>query len=156
MQSKQVSLLVRLKMSSFGVPSFTLNLSNSLSIFIKGNHSTTMYPDHTHATIDGKPAVDIFDEEWIKTKFIPKVQKRGGEVLALRQNSSVMSAAIAIRDHLVNWLKGTKEGEYVSMGIYTDGSFYDLPADFVFSVPVRCKDSKYEVVRNLDISPFSR
>jgi len=106
--------------------------------------------------INGRSAVDLFDEEWIKKVFIPKVQKRGGEVLALRQNSSVMSAAIAIRDHLVNWMYGTKEGEFVSMGVYTDGTFYDLPKDFVFSVPVKCKDFTFEVVKNLAVSEFSK
>ncbi|KAL4462545.1 hypothetical protein ABPG74_000375 [Tetrahymena malaccensis] len=126
------------------------------NVILWGNHSLTMYPDHNHANIEGQPAVDIFEEEWIKNTFIPKVQKRGGEVLNLRQNSSVMSAAIAIRDHLVNWIYGTSEGQFVSMGVYTDGSFYDLPADFVFSVPVKCKDFKYEVVKDLTISQFSR
>lgn len=116
-----------------------------------------MFPDHRHATIEGKPATEVVEDEWVKTKFIPKVQKRGGEVLGLRQNSSVMSAAIAIRDHLVSWMNGTKDGEFVSMGVFTDGSFYDLPADFVFSVPVKCAaDFTYTVVNNLDISPFAR
>lgn len=67
-----------------------------------------------------------------------------------------MSAAIAIRDHIVNWMYGTKEGEFVSMGVFTNGSFYDLPSDFVFSVPVQCRDFKYTVVTGLEISPFAR
>lgn len=67
-----------------------------------------------------------------------------------------MSAAIAIRDHLINWMFGTPEGEFVSMGIYSDGSYYDLPSDFVISVPVKCKDFTYEVVRDLSINQFSR
>lgn len=67
-----------------------------------------------------------------------------------------MSAAIAIRDHLLSWKNGTKEGEFVSMGVYTDGTFYDLPADYVFSVPVKCKDFTYEVVKDLSISEFAR
>jgi len=98
----------------------------------------------------------MFNEEWIKKTFIPKVQKRGGEVLGLRQNPSVMSAAIAIRDHMVSWMNGTPEGEFVSMGVYTDGSFYDIPADYVFSVPVKCKNFEYEVVKDLDLSEYAK
>lgn len=67
-----------------------------------------------------------------------------------------MSAAIAIRDHLVNWIYGTPEGQYVSMGVYCDGSFYEIPNDFVFSVPVKCKEFEYEVVKDLVNSQFSK
>jgi len=132
------------------------SFEHNLHLFsLLGNHSLTQYPDHMHATINGKPG-DIFNEEWIKTTFIPKVQKRGGEVLGLRQNPSVMSAAIAIRDHMVSWMNGTPEGEFVSMGVYTDGSFYDIPADYVFSVPVKCKNFEYEVVKDLDLSEYAK
>lgn len=67
-----------------------------------------------------------------------------------------MSAAIAIRDHMTNWINGTREGEFVSMGVFTDGTFYDIPEDFVFSVPVKCVDFKYTVVTGLELSPFAR
>jgi len=67
-----------------------------------------------------------------------------------------MSAAIAIRDHMVSWMKGTPEGEFVSMGVYTDGSFYGVPADFVFSVPVKCKNFEYEVVKGLELSEYAK
>lgn len=67
-----------------------------------------------------------------------------------------MSAANAIKDHIVSWKNGTKEGEFVSMGVYTDGTFYDLPAGYVFSVPVKCKNFEFSVVKDLELDPLSK
>ncbi|EGR30080.1 malate dehydrogenase nad, putative [Ichthyophthirius multifiliis] len=131
-------------------------IENVKNVIIWGNHSSTLYPDHNHAIIGQEKAINMFDEQWINNHFIPKIQKRGGEVLKARQNSSVLSAAVAIKDHLKNWIFGTKDGEFVSMGVYCDGSFYGLPQNFVFSVPVICKNFDYEVVKDLQISEVQK
>lgn len=88
--------------------------------------------------------------------MIKTIQKRGGAVLLLKKRSTVMSGAIAVRDHLRSWYQGTKEGEWVSMAIYSDGKSYDIPEGIVCSVPVRCKNFEYEIVRGLEIDSFSK
>lgn len=84
------------------------------------------------------------------------IQKRGGAVLHLKKRSTVLSGAIAVRDHLRNWYMGTKEGDWVSMAVYMDGKTYDIPERIVCSVPVKCKNFEYEIVRDLDVDAFSK
>merc|ERR1711936_732292 len=105
-------------------------------VTIWGNHSSTQFPDAAHAIINGKPAVDVInDEDWIKTQFIPIVQKRGGAVIAARKLSSAMSAAKAACDHMKSWFQGTPSDDWVSMGVFSDGS-YNTPVGVMFSFPV--------------------
>ena len=88
------------------------NVENVKNVIIWGNHSSTQFPDAIHATIDGKSAAEaINDAEWLKTVFIPTVQKRGAAVIAARKLSSAMSAAQAASDHMKNIWCGTPEGE---------------------------------------------
>ncbi|XP_070151535.1 malate dehydrogenase, cytoplasmic [Polyergus mexicanus] len=130
------------------------------NVIIWGNHSSTQYPDAAHATVtlsSGAKAVssEINDDEWLNNIFIAKIQKRGAEVIAARKMSSAMSAAKAAGDHMRDWWFGTKPGEWVSMGVVSDGS-YGIPKDIVFSFPVTIKDNRYEIVQNLPISDFAR
>ncbi len=124
-------------------------------VAIWGNHSTTQYPDVSHATILGRKIRELLkdDEYWNKT-FIEKVQKRGGEVLAARKSSSVFSAANATKDHLRDWYHGTKHGEWVSMGVISNGE-YGVPKGLCYSYPVATKDFDYHVVDLLKIDEFS-
>lgn len=96
---------------------------------------------------------ELISEEDLKTKFIETVQKRGGEILKARNNSSVFSAANAVKDHLRDWYKGTEK--YVSMGVVSDGS-YGVPAGLWSSMPVICKDFTYTIVRGLELSEFCK
>lgn len=120
-----------------------------------GNHSNTQYPDITNATIDGKAASDLVDQAWLEETFIPTVQERGAAIIKARGASSAASAAAAAIDHMRTWALGTAEGDWVSMGIPSDGS-YDIEPGIMFSYPVTCKDGKYEIVQGLDVSEFSR
>jgi len=121
---------------------------------IWGNHSSTQYPDAFHAEVDGKPLLQVVnDEAWLKETFIPTVQKRGAAVIAARKLSSAMSAAKAASDHMKDWFQGTDK--WVSMGVVSDGS-YGAPKDVMFSFPCTCKDGKWTIVQGLDISDFAR
>ena len=122
---------------------------------IWGNHSNTQYPDITSAVVDGKPASDLVDQAWLEEDFIPTVQERGAAIIKARGASSAASAAAAAIDHMRTWALGTQEGDWVSMGIPSDGS-YDIEPGIIFSYPVTCKDGKYEIVQGLEISEFSR
>ena len=118
-----------------------------------GNHSSTQYPDISHATVNGKPALDRVDREWYENDFIPTVQKRGAAIIEARGASSAASAASAAIDHVRDWVKGS-DG-IVSMGIPADGS-YGVAEGIMFSYPVTCKNGQYEIVRDLEIDDFSR
>jgi len=124
-------------------------------MIIWGNHSATQYPDLHHATVDGKPAIPLVGERWFADHFIPTVQQRGAAVIKARGSSSAASAASAAVDHIHTWVLGSREGDWVSMAIPSDGS-YGIPEGVIYSYPVVCKGGRYSIVKGLDINEFSR
>jgi malate dehydrogenase len=123
---------------------------------IWGNHSATQYPDIFHAEVGGKNAAELVDDQdWLENDFIPTVQKRGAAIIDARGASSAASAASATIDHTRDWLTGTKEGDWVSMAVRSDGS-YDVPEGLISSFPVTTNGGDYRIVQGLDISDFSR
>jgi malate dehydrogenase len=123
---------------------------------IWGNHSTTQYPDLFHCEVGGKAAYEtVNDHEWVENTFIPTVAKRGAAIIEARGASSAASAANAAVDHVRTWVQGTPEGDWVSMGIPSDGS-YGVPEGIISSFPVTCADGEYSIVRGLEIDDFSR
>jgi malate dehydrogenase len=122
---------------------------------IWGNHSATQYPDIHHCEVRGKSAADLVDEQWLTAEFIPQVQQRGAAIIAARGASSAASAASAAIDHMHDWALGTAKNDWVSMAIPADGS-YGIEPGIVYSFPVRCSGSDYEIVQDLAISDFSR
>jgi len=130
-------------------------LADVKKVTIWGNHSATQYPDLYHATVKGKPALSQVDESWFKEHFIPTVQQRGAAIIKARGTSSAASAASAALDHIHDWVLGTAAGDWVSMGIPSDGS-YGIPEGVIYSYPVTCKGGEYSIVQGLDINEFSR
>jgi malate dehydrogenase len=124
-------------------------------MIIWGNHSATQYPDISHATIAGKPAKAMVDQGWLEGDFIPTVQQRGAAIIKARGASSAASAASAAIDHIRDWALGTPKGDWVSMGIPSDGS-YGIESGVIYSYPVTCSGGKYEIVQGLEIDEFSR
>lgn len=124
---------------------------------IWGNHSSTQFPDPSHATIKGKPVAEVItDAAWLTETFVPTVQKRGAAVIAARKLSSAMSAAKAACDHMKSWFEGTPDGEFVSMGVFSDKS-YDTPEGVMFSFPVTInKSGEWTIKAGLPISDFAR
>jgi malate dehydrogenase len=121
-----------------------------------GNHSATQYPDLYSAEADGaKVAALINDQSWIENQFIPVIQKRGAAVIEARGLSSAASAANAAIDHMRDWIYGTRDGDWVSMGIPADGS-YGIPEGVIYGYPVTCKGGRYEIVKGIEVSDFSR
>ncbi|CAF2712562.1 unnamed protein product [Rotaria sp. Silwood2] len=130
------------------------------NVIIWGNHSSTQFPDVCSATaiVNGKETSvyeAVQNDNWLKNEFISTVQKRGAAVIAARKLSSAMSAAKAICDHMRDWWQGTKDNEWVSMGIISDGS-YDIEKGLVFSYPVRIKNGKLSIVQDLKLDDWSR
>jgi len=122
---------------------------------IWGNHSSTQYPDLSHCTVKGQPAGKLVDQAWIEQTFIPTVQQRGAAVIKARGSSSAASAASAAIDHMRTWFLGSAEGDWVSMGIPSDGS-YGIASGIIYSYPVTCRGGQYQIVQNLAVSDFSR
>lgn len=120
-----------------------------------GNHSATQYPDIHHATVKGQAALSLVDQAWYAETFIPAVQQRGAAVIKARGHSSAASAASAAIDHMRTWVHGTPEGDWVSMGLPSDGS-YDIAPGILYGYPVRCKNGVCEIVQGLEINDFSR
>ncbi|MCW4149505.1 malate dehydrogenase [Halomonas sp. 18H] len=123
------------------------------SMVVWGNHSATQYPDLAHCKVDGKPALDLVDQDWYENDFIPGVQQRGAAIIKARGASSAASAASAAIDHMRDWALGS-DG-IVSMGIPADGS-YGVEPGIMYSYPVTCQNGQYTIVQGLEISDFSR
>jgi malate dehydrogenase len=121
-----------------------------------GNHSPTQYPDIFHAKVNGQNAAEAAnDQEWLENDFIPTVQKRGAAVIEARGASSAASAANAAVGHVHDWVLGTPEGDWVSMGIPSDGS-YGIDEGVIFGFPVTCSGGSYQIVQGLELNDFSR
>jgi malate dehydrogenase len=121
-----------------------------------GNHSPTQYPDIFNAKVKGKNAAEtVDDQDWLENDFLPTVQKRGAAVIDARGASSAASAANAAVDHVRDWVLGTADGDWVSMGIPSDGS-YGVDEGLISGFPVTCSNGSYEVVQGLELNDFSR
>ena len=132
------------------------SVNDVTNMTIWGNHSATQYPDIFHAKVNGRNAVEMINDlDWLENDFIPTVQKRGAAVIKARGLSSAASAANAAIGHMRDWVLGTPDGDWVSMGIPSDGS-YGVPEGIISSFPVTCSDGEYSIVQGLDIDDFSR
>ncbi|XP_026417730.1 malate dehydrogenase-like isoform X2 [Papaver somniferum] len=160
---KNISCLTRLDHNrALGQVSerLSVQVSDVKNVIIWGNHSSTQYPDVTHATVKtsagDKAAKELVaDDAWLNGEFISTVQQRGAAIIKARKFSSALSAASSACDHIRDWVVGTPEGTWVSMGVYSDGS-YDVPAGLIYSFPVTCKNGEWSIVQGLSIDDFSR
>jgi malate dehydrogenase len=133
--------------------STTLDRVTKMTIW--GNHSSTQYPDLFHAQVNGKVAVEQVDDAWYKQEFIPAVQQRGAAIIAARGASSAASAANAAICHMRDWALGTPAGDWMSMGVYSDGS-YGIEEGLIYSFPCVCQNGEWRIVQGLHIDEFSR
>lgn len=129
-------------------------------VLIWGNHSSTQVPDTTYVEVDAPGAAGsvlskyVTDKEWLEGTLIKDVQQRGAAIIKARKLSSAMSAAAAAAAHLRDWFAGSKDGDFVSMAVNSDGNKYGVPEGLIYSFPVVCKgNGEYEIVNGLPISP---
>ncbi|KAI3731979.1 hypothetical protein L1987_63174 [Smallanthus sonchifolius] len=130
------------------------------NVIIWGNHSSYVYPDANHATVDIgaglKPVRELIaDDQWLNTEFITNVQQRGQAIIKSRRLSSAFSTASAACDHMRDWILGTPKGTWVSMGVYSDGS-YGIQPGLIYSFPVTCEKGEWLIVQGLKIDEFAR
>jgi malate dehydrogenase len=128
-----------------------VGVSEISNVIVWGNHSTTQFPDLSHATVSSRPATEVIDDtQWLRDAFIPAVQKRGAEVIQARGASSAASAANAAIVHMRDWHLGTAPGEFVSMGVPSDGS-YGVPAGLISGFPCSCSGGEWTIVQGLEL-----
>jgi len=125
------------------------------NLVVWGNHSATQYPDVHNATVAGKSAMGLIDQAWYENDFIPIVQQRGAAIIKARGASSAASAANAAIDHMRTWALGSAEGDWVSMGVYSDGS-YGIEKGLIYSFPCVCKNGDWEIVQGVEVNDFSK
>jgi len=124
-------------------------------LMIWGNHSTTQYPDLSQAEVRGVGAMSLIDRDWYQTQYIPRVAKRGAEIIDARGASSAASAANAALEHMRDWAAGTAPGDWTSMAVRSDGS-YGIEEGLIYSFPVQCEGGDYKIVQGLPVDDFSR
>lgn len=122
---------------------------------IWGNHSATQYPDLYNAKVKGAAAAELVEQSWYEADFIPTVQQRGAAIIKARGASSAASAANAAIDHMRSWALGTPGDDWVSMGVFSDGS-YGIAEGLIYSFPCRCQDGQWSIVTGLPINDFSQ
>jgi len=131
-------------------------LSSIRKVTIWGNHSATQYPDVFQAECGGKKAWPMInDRDWLEKTFIPTIQKRGAAIIEARGLSSAASAANAAMDHVRDWIQGTRPGNWVSMGVPSDGS-YGIAEGVIYGYPVTCQGGRYKIVKGIPVNEFSR
>ncbi|AKK03791.1 malate dehydrogenase [Corynebacterium epidermidicanis] len=118
-----------------------------------GNHSATQFPDITYALCEGKPVTELVDSAWYENEFIPRVAKRGAEIIEVRGKSSAASAASAAIDHMHDWINGTDQ--WVSAAIPSTGA-YGIPEGIIVGLPTYAEAGEWKVVEGLEISDFQR
>jgi malate dehydrogenase len=131
----------------------TVNDVSNMTIW--GNHSATQYPDLFNARVDGTAAINLVDQQWYEEEFIPVVQQRGAAIIKARGASSAASAANAAIDHMRTWAQGTEGDDWVSMGVYSDGS-YGIDKGLIYSFPCRCENGEWSIVQGLEVGEFSQ
>ena len=131
----------------------TVNDVTNMTIW--GNHSSTQYPDLFNARVGGKAAISLVDQAWYENDFIPTVQQRGAAIIKARGASSAASAANAAIGHMRSWVLGTPADDWVSMGVYSDGS-YGIKKGLIYSFPCRCVDGDWSIVQGVEVGAFSR
>ena len=131
----------------------TVNDVSNMTIW--GNHSATQYPDLFNAKVDGQAAIELVEQQWYESDFIPTVQQRGAAIIKARGASSAASAANAAIDHMRSWALGTQGDDWVSMGVYSDGS-YGIAEGLIYSFPCRCEGGDWSIVQGVEVGEFSQ
>ena len=132
-----------------------VSINDITKIAVWGNHSSTQYPDLYHAEVVGQSAINMVDKDWYTDDYIPQVQQRGAAIIDARGASSAASAANAAIFHMRDWALGSADNDWVSMGVYSDGS-YGIETGLIYSYPCICKNGDWEIVRDLPTDEFSR
>lgn len=123
------------------------------NVVVWGNHSATQFPDVTYATVNGKKVSELIDDSWYTDEFIPRVAKRGAEIIDVRGSSSAASAASAAVDHMHDWINGTTK--WVSAAVPSTGA-YGIPEGLIVGQPTYAEGGEWKIVEGLELSDFQK
>ncbi|AWB82468.1 malate dehydrogenase [Corynebacterium yudongzhengii] len=123
------------------------------NVAVWGNHSATQFPDLTNATVAGKKVIDTLDPSWYTKEFIPRVAKRGSEIIEVRGSSSAASAASAAVDHMRDWIHGS--AGWATAAVPSDGS-YGIDEGLVCGFPTVAENGSYRIIDDLELNDFQR
>lgn len=124
-------------------------------VVVWGNHSATQFPDVSYLTRGGAPVTTGLERDWLETEFIPRVARRGSEIIEVRGSSSAASAAGASIVHMRDWVRGTAEGSWTTVALPSRGEYGTVPG-VVTGLPCRSDGGEWEVVEGLEITDFQR
>lgn len=124
-------------------------------VVVWGNHSATQFPDVSYLTRGGVPVADGLDRQWLEDDFIPRVARRGSEIIEVRGSSSAASAAGASIVHMRDWVRGTPEGSWATVALPSRGEYGTVPG-VVTGLPCRSDGGEWQVVEGLEIDDFQR
>ena len=122
-------------------------------LVVWGNHSATQFPDLTYATIGSDSVMNLIDHHWYVDEFIPRVAKRGAEIIEVRGKSSAASAASSAVDHMHDWINGTER--WSTAAIPSDGS-YGVPEGLLFGFPTVARGGEWQIVDGLELNDFQK
>ena len=122
-------------------------------LVVWGNHSATQFPDLTYATIGSDSVMDLIDHQWYVDEFIPRVAKRGAEIIEVRGKSSAASAASSAVDHMHDWINGTER--WSTAAIPSDGS-YGVPEGLLFGFPTVARGGEWQIIDGLELNDFQK
>ena len=124
-------------------------------VVVWGNHSATQFPDVSYLTRGGVPVTTGLERDWLEAEFIPRVARRGSEIIEVRGSSSAASAAGASIVHMRDWVRGTPEGSWTTVALPSRGEYGTVPG-VVTGLPCRSDGGEWEVVEGLEITDFQR
>jgi malate dehydrogenase len=122
-------------------------------LVVWGNHSPTMFPDLFNAKVNDQRAVDQVDMDWYENEYIPRVGKRGAEIIEARGASSAASAANAAIDCMRDWIAGSDGLR--SMAVRSGGE-YGVEEGLMSSFPLRLSGGGFEIVEGLEVGDFAQ
>tara|TARA_A100001015_G_scaffold125854_2_gene139492 strand:+ start:77 stop:1051 length:975 start_codon:yes stop_codon:yes gene_type:complete len=129
---------------------YKTNINEVKKVIVWGNHSNTQVPDLSYAEVSGKNIKEIINDPWYTNHFIPRIQKRGAEIIEARGLSSAASAANAAVTHMRDWIQGSNE--WLSIGQISNGNSYGISENLMFSFPSLCSNGVYEKIADVNIS----
>ncbi|HJC61893.1 MAG TPA: malate dehydrogenase [Candidatus Dietzia intestinigallinarum] len=124
-------------------------------VVVWGNHSATQFPDVSYLRRGGVPVTTGLERDWLESEFIPRVARRGTEIIEVRGSSSAASAAGASIVHMRDWVRGTPEGSWTTVALPSRGEYGTVPG-VVTGLPCRSDGGEWEVVEGLEITDFQR
>ena len=129
---------------------YKVQINDVKKIIVWGNHSNTQVPDLSKTKVKGEEIKEVMNTDWYVNEFIPRIQKRGAEIIEARGLSSAASAANAAVSHMRDWAAGSSD--WLSIGQISNNNIFGITNNIMFSFPSRCSGGVFEIVNDIEMS----